>query len=52
MEMVSSFFCDENLSWNKLVGICTDGAPSMLGSKSGFVSLVKKKILISLQFIV
>uniref|UniRef100_UPI00358DE3FE protein FAM200C-like n=1 Tax=Myxine glutinosa TaxID=7769 RepID=UPI00358DE3FE len=26
-----------------LVGVCTDGAPSMLGSKSGFVTLVKKK---------
>ena len=25
------------------VGICTDGAPSMIGSLKGFVSLVKQK---------
>jgi hypothetical protein len=43
MNMVSNFFQEEKLSWAKLVGVCTDGAPSMLGSKSGFVTLVKKK---------
>jgi len=43
MNMVSNFFQEEKLSWAKLVGVCTDRAPSMLGSKSGFVTLVKKK---------
>src|SRR5215469_10879483 len=43
MNIVSKFFQEENLSWEKLIGVCTDGAPSMLGSKSGFVTLVKKK---------
>jgi hypothetical protein len=32
-----------NLSWNKCIGICTDGTPSMTGSIKGFISLVKKK---------
>ena len=41
--MVSNFFQEERLSWAKLIGVCTDGAPSMLGSKSGFATLVKKK---------
>ena len=35
MAMVSGFFEEEKLSWAQLVGVCTDGAPSMLGSKSG-----------------
>uniref|UniRef100_A0A0L8GVG6 Uncharacterized protein n=1 Tax=Octopus bimaculoides TaxID=37653 RepID=A0A0L8GVG6_OCTBM len=29
------------LSWNSCVGICTDGAPSMMGSIKGFVSLIQ-----------
>lgn len=43
MDMVSNFFQEERLSWEKLVGVCTDGAPTMLGSKSGFISLVQQK---------
>ena len=31
------------LSWSKLVGVCTDGAPAMIGANSGLVSLVKQK---------
>ena len=31
------------LSWKSCVGICTDGAPSMIGSVKGFVSLAKQK---------
>lgn len=33
MNIVSNFFQEENLSWDKLVGVCTDGAPSMIGSR-------------------
>lgn len=49
MHMVSNFFQDEKLSWTKLVGVCTDGATSMLSFKSGFVTLVKKRNRMSLQ---
>ncbi|XP_046665663.1 SCAN domain-containing protein 3-like [Homalodisca vitripennis] len=43
MEAVSDFFKKHGHSWQKLIGVCTDGAPSMLGSRSGFVQLVKEK---------
>ncbi|KAF2358342.1 protein of unknown function DUF4371 [Trinorchestia longiramus] len=39
---VDEFFQEHGLSWEKLVGVCTDGAPSMIGSRSGFVKLVKE----------
>jgi hypothetical protein len=31
-EAVSKFFETNKLNWKKLVGVCTDGAPAMLGS--------------------
>ncbi|KAF2366865.1 Ribonuclease H-like domain [Trinorchestia longiramus] len=40
---VDEFFQEHGLSWEKLVGVCTHGAPSMIGSRSGFVKLVKEK---------
>ncbi|XP_066952540.1 zinc finger BED domain-containing protein 5-like [Macrobrachium rosenbergii] len=43
MNAVSSFFDKHGLSWNNLVGITTDGAPAMLGSRSGFQAKVKPK---------
>uniref|UniRef100_UPI00358FE70F protein FAM200C-like n=1 Tax=Myxine glutinosa TaxID=7769 RepID=UPI00358FE70F len=42
-EMVSKFFEENRLSWDALVGVCTDGAPAMLGLRSGFVTKVKQK---------
>ena len=42
MEKVSTFFKEEDLQWENVCGVCTDGAPAMLGSKSGFQSRVKK----------
>ena len=41
---ILSFYLESyNLSWNQCVKICTDGAPSMIGSVQGFVSRVKEK---------
>ena len=31
-----------NIDLKKLVGICTDGAPAMVGKRNGFVALLKK----------
>ena len=43
MTKVKNFFDKENISWASLCGVCTDGAPTMLGTKSGFQTLVKNK---------
>ena len=40
-DLVDKFFKENNLQWTRLVGCTTDGAPAMLGSKSGFQALVK-----------
>ncbi len=42
----SSYLESCGLSWNKCIGICTDGAPSMIGSVQGFVSHMKEKTLV------
>jgi hypothetical protein len=33
----------KGLTWENCVGICSDDAPSMIGSTRGFAALVKKK---------
>ena len=38
--IVKVFFESHALDWKQLVGICTDGAPSMIDDKSGFKGLV------------
>ena len=42
-QVLIDFFDKTKLYWSKLVGVCTDGAPSMIGANSGLVSLVKQK---------
>ena len=43
-QKVNNFFVKQNFDWKKKIGsICTDGAPAMLGNKSGFAALVKKE---------
>ena len=44
MTKVEHFFGRENVSWASLCGVCTDGAPAMLGARSGFQTLVKNKV--------
>ncbi|KAF2347140.1 hypothetical protein FHG87_022103 [Trinorchestia longiramus] len=40
-KLVDDFFRDNDLSWDIVSAACSDGAPVMLGQKSGFSSLVK-----------
>ena len=40
-KLVDNFFRDNDLSWDMVCAICSDGAPAMLGRKSGLGSLVK-----------
>ncbi|CAI9716938.1 domain-containing 3 [Octopus vulgaris] len=42
-DILSAYLEKWNLSWNSCVGICTNGAASMIGSIKGFVSLVQQQ---------
>ena len=42
-DILSAYLEKWNLSWNSCIGICSDGAPCMVGSSKGFVSLVQKE---------
>ena len=42
-DIVSAYLEKWNLSWNSCLGICTNGAPCMIGSIKGFVSLVQRE---------
>ena len=42
-QMLIDFFDKTELSWSKLVGVCTDSAPAMIDANSGLISLVKQK---------
>lgn len=41
--VVDEYLQSANLSWDKCIGICTDGAPAMTGIFKGFTSFAKKK---------
>ncbi len=41
--ILSSYLESCGLSWNRCIGICTNAAPSVIGSVQGFVSCVKEK---------
>ncbi|XP_014771681.1 protein ZBED8 [Octopus bimaculoides] len=41
--VVSNFFQENRLSWDLMVGVGTDGAPSILGLKSGFIIREKEQ---------
>ena len=41
---IKEFFLNHKMSLDLVGSLCTDGAPAMLGNKSGFASLVKKEI--------
>ncbi|XP_076069719.1 protein FAM200C-like [Oratosquilla oratoria] len=51
-DVISDFFQENQLSWESLVGVCTDGAPAMRGLRSGFVTKVKERnpsVMLSIQ---
>ncbi|KAK1339624.1 hypothetical protein QTO34_018178 [Cnephaeus nilssonii] len=39
-DTVGSFLKEHKISWEKVCGVCTDGAPAMRGCRSGFQHLV------------
>ncbi|XP_014389407.1 PREDICTED: LOW QUALITY PROTEIN: protein ZBED8-like [Myotis brandtii] len=39
-DAVCSFLKEHKISWEKVCGVCTDGAPAMLGCRSGFQRLI------------
>ena len=43
MQKLTEFFESEDLDWGNLCGICTDGAPAMLGSVRFFLQRVIQK---------
>ena len=44
-EAVCDTIDKSNLEWSQLVGVATDGAPSVTGRESSFVALLKKKTI-------
>ncbi|XP_042204263.1 zinc finger BED domain-containing protein 5-like [Homarus americanus] len=47
MEKLTSLFTTNGITWKKICGGCTDGAPTMLGSKSGLQKHFKEVALIA-----
>ena len=43
LKLIEDFFEEEELDWDKLGSACTDEAPAMLGARSGFLELIKRK---------
>ena len=43
METLTMFFDQEELKWEHLCGVCTDGAPVMLGARSGLQTLIRNR---------
>ena len=47
-QKVKNFFVKQNFDWKKKIGsICTDGAPAMLGNKSGFTALEAPNVTVT-----
>ena len=42
MEKMKTFFEAAGLQWEDVCGVCTDGAPAMFGSRSGFQKKAKE----------
>ena len=42
--LVDEFFEKHQIKWEKLGSVCTDGAPAMIGYRSGLASLLKERV--------
>ena len=43
LKLVDAYFHEKDMKWERLVGVCTDGAPAMRGCRSGFIVKIKQK---------
>ena len=43
MKTLTLFFDQDELKWEHLCGVCTDGAPAMLGARRGLQTLVRNR---------
>ena len=41
-DLVNAFLRENSIAWNKVGLVCTDGAPAMIGHRSGFVAPLKQ----------
>ena len=41
-DLVNAFLCENSIAWNKVGSVCIDGAPAMIGHRSGFVASLKQ----------
>ena len=48
LDVANDFFKENGLDWGNLVGFTADGAPTMLGSRSGFQTLVKQRAILAI----
>ena len=43
-DLVNAFLRENSIAWNKVGSVCTNGAPDILGHRSGFVALMKQLV--------
>ena len=41
-DLANAFLRENSIAWNKVGSVCTDGAPAMIGHRSGFVAPLKQ----------
>ena len=41
-DFVYAFLRENSIAWNNVGSVCTDGAPAMIGHRSGFVALMRQ----------
>ena len=41
-DLTNAFLRENSITWNKVGSVCIDGAPAMIGHRSGFIALMKQ----------